>query len=94
MAPGRTFLFGCQRLQRALNLLAAQAAGAHRHALRNAVDQHANLLRVRSPGAARLAVGVADIVAVGHALAADFTKLTHTLSHLLQGYVHIKTLEL
>ena len=82
----RTFHFKTGSL-RALNPLAAQAAGAHRHALRNAVDQHANLLRVRSPGAARLAVGVADVVAVHDTLAANLTKLSHTLSHLLQGYV-------
>ena len=80
------------RLQSALNLVAAQAAGAHGHALRNAIYQHANLLRVRSPGAARLAVGVADVVAVNDALAADLTKLSHTLSHLLQGYVTSKHL--
>ena len=71
------------RLQSTFDLIAAQAAGAHRHALRHTIDENTNLLRVRSPGAARLAVGMADIVAVNHALAADFTKLSHTLSHLL-----------
>ena len=78
------------KLQSALDLVAAQAAGAHGHALRGAFNDHANLLRVRSPGAARLAVGVADIVAINYALAAYFTKLSHTLSHLLQGYVASK----
>ena len=75
------------RLQSALNLVAAQAAGAHGHALRSTIDDDANLLRVRSPGAARLAVGVADVVAIHDTLAANLTKLSHTLSHLLQGYV-------
>ena len=75
------------KLQSALNLVAAQAAGAHGHALRGTFNDHANLLRVRSPGAARLAVGVADVVAVHDTLAANLTKLSHTLSHLLQGYV-------
>ena len=78
---------GRAELQRALDLVAAQAAGAHGHALRGAINRHANLLRVRSPGAARLAVGVADVVAVYDALAANLTILSHTLSHLLQGYV-------
>lgn len=53
------------KLQSALNLVAAQAASAHGHALRSTIDDNANLLRVRSPGAARLAVGVADVVAGG-----------------------------
>ena len=75
------------KLQSALDLVAAQAAGAHGHALRSTIDDDANLLRVRSPGAARLAVGVADVVAINDTLAANLTKLSHTLSHLLQGYV-------
>ena len=75
------------KLQSALDLVAAQAAGAHGHALRGTFNDHANLLRVRSPGAARLAVGVADVVAINDTLAANLTKLSHTLSHLLQGYV-------
>ena len=75
------------KLQCAFYLLATQAAGANRHTLRNAIDQDAYLLRVRSPGAARLAVRMADIVAINNALAANFTILSHTLSHLLQGYV-------
>jgi len=78
------------KLQCTFNLLAAQATGANGHALRYAINQDTNLLRVRSPGAAGLAVGVADIVAVNYALAANFTKLSHTLSHLLQGYVASK----
>ena len=93
----RCFCFSAElilKLQSALDLIAAQAAGAHGHALRGAFNDHANLLRVRSPGAARLAVGVADVVAVNDALAADLTKLSHTLSHLLQGYIHIKTVKL
>ena len=75
------------KLQSSLDLAAAQAASAHGHALRGAFNDHANLLRVRSPGAARLAVGVADVVAIHDTLAANLTKLSHTLSHLLQGYV-------
>ena len=78
------------KLQRAFYLLAAQAASANGHALRYAINQDTNLLRVRSPGAAGLAVGVADVVAVNYALTAYFTKLSHTLSHLLQGYVTSK----
>ena len=75
------------KLQSALNLVAAQAASAHGHALRSTINDDANLLRVRSPGAARLAVGVADVVAIHDTLAANLTILSHTLSHLLQGYV-------
>ena len=86
------FFSGRAELQRALDLVAAQAAGAHGHALRGAINRHANLLRVRSPGAARLAVGVADTIAINYALAANLTKLSHTLSHLLQGYVTSKHL--
>ena len=78
------------KLQCTFNLLAAQATGANGHALRYAINQDTNLLRVRSPGAAGLAVGVADIIAVNYALTAYFTKLSHTLSHLLQGYVASK----
>ena len=81
-------------LQCTFNLLAAQATGANGHALRYAINQDTNLLRVRSPGAAGLAVGVADVVAVNDAFTADLTKLSHTLSHLLQGYIHIKTVKL
>ena len=77
-------------LQSALNLVAAQTARADGHALGNAVHENFNLLRVRSPGAARLAVGMAHVVSVNDALAANLTKLSHTLSHLLQGYVPSK----
>ena len=75
------------KLQCAFDLVATQAASANGHALGSAIDENFYLLRVGSPGAARLAVGVADIVAINYALAANFTKLSHTLSHLLQGYV-------
>ena len=52
------------RLQSTFDLIAAQTARANGHALRNAVDENFDLLRVRSPGAARLAVGVAHVVSV------------------------------
>ena len=80
------------RLQSALNLVAAQATGAHGHALGSAIHENFNLLRVGSPSTARLTVGVADIVAINYALTANLTKLSHTLSHLLQGYVTSKHL--
>lgn len=73
--------------QSAFNLVAAQATRANGHTLRYAIDQNMHLLRVRSPGAARLAVRMADVIAINNALAANFTILSHTLSHLLQGYV-------
>ena len=78
------------RLQSALYLVAAQTTRANRHALRNAIHENFDLLRVRSPSAARFTVGVADIVAIDYALTANLTKLSHTLSHLLQGYVTSK----
>ncbi len=87
---GKPIRFILKRLQSALNLIAAQATRADGHALGHAIDKHFDLLRVGSPGAARLAVGVADVVTVNYALAANFTKLSHTLSHLLQGYVTSK----
>ena len=67
------------RLQSTFDLIAAQTARANGHALRNAVDENFDLLRVRSPGAARLAVGVAHVVSVNDALAANLTKLSHSL---------------
>ena len=84
----RSFIWN--RLQSALNLVAAQATGAHGHALGSAIHENFNLLRVGSPSTARLTVGVADIVAINYALTANLTKLSHTLSHLLQGYVTSK----
>ena len=83
-------MFYMEKLQGAFNLVATQAARANGHALGSAVHENANLLRVGSPGAARLAVGVANVIAVNYALAANLTKLSHTLSHLLQGYVTSK----
>ena len=74
-------------LQSALNLVAAQATRANGHALGSTIHENFNLLRVGSPSTARLTVGVADIVAINYALTANLTKLSHTLSHLLQGYV-------
>ena len=85
--PARFYKDG---LQSALDLVAAQATRAHGHALGSAIHENFDLLRVRSPSAARLAVGVAHVVAVNDALAANLTKLSHTLSHLLQGYVTSK----
>ena len=79
-----------EKLQRAFDLVATQATSANRHALYGAINENSYLLRVRSPGTASLTVGVADIVAINYALAAYFTKLSHTLSHLLQGYVTSK----
>ena len=73
----------------ALHLAAAQAAGAHGHAGSITVHQYANLLGVRSPSAARLAIGVANIVAVNDALVADFTEFAH-YTHLLQEYIASK----
>ena len=75
------------KLQCAFDLVATQAASANGHALGSAIDENFYLLRVGSPGTASLTVGVADIVAINYALTANLTKLSHTLSHLLQGYV-------
>ena len=69
-------------LLRALDQIAAQAAGADRHALRGAIHHHAYLLRVRSPSAARLAVGAAHIVAIHNALTANLTKLSEEVDKL------------
>ena len=85
-------MFYMEKLQRAFDLVATQATSANRHALRSTINENSYLLRVRSPGTARLTVGVADIVAINYALTANFTKLSHTLSHLLQGYVTSKHL--
>ena len=71
------FWKGADGLQGAFHRIAAQAAGATERSRRRAVDHHADALRVGRPGAARLAVGVADVVAVLHTLAADLTKLSH-----------------
>ena len=80
-------MFYMEILQRAFDLVATQATSANRHALRDTINENFYLLRVGSPGTAGLTVGVADIVAINYALTANFTKLSHTLSHLLQGYV-------
>ena len=80
------------KLQSALNLVAAQAASAHGHGLGSTIHENFNLLRVGSPGTASLAVGMAHAVSVNDTLAANLTKLSHTLSHLLQGYVTSKHL--
>ena len=69
-------------LQSALDLAAAQAAGANVHVTNSAVNGHADTLGVRQPNAIALAVGVADVVAAQSALLANFTNLTHG-SHLL-----------
>ena len=82
------------KLQAALHLIAAQATSANRHALGNAIYQHADALGIRSPSTTGLAVGMADVVAVYHAFSAHLTKLSHIVLHLLQGYVNIKTLGL
>lgn len=70
---------------RTLHLAAAQAAGAYGHAGRSSVHKNTNLLGVRSPGAASLAIGMADVISVYDALMADFTEFAH-LSHLLQEF--------
>ncbi len=70
---------------RTLHLAAAQTAGAYGHASRTSVHENTNLLGVRSPGAASLAIGMADVIAVYDALMADFTEFAH-LSHLLQEF--------
>ena len=85
----KRMLFERRALDSALHLAAAQAAGAYGHAGSSAVHQNTNLLGVRSPGAARLAIGVANIVAVNDALVADFTEFAH-YTHLLQEYIASK----
>jgi hypothetical protein len=66
----------CQ-LDGALNLAAAQAAGANVHTLGGTVHDNTNVLSVGSPGTTGLAVGVADVVAVRHSLVTYLTKLAH-----------------
>ena len=88
-ALDKRMLFERRALDSALHLAAAQAAGAYGHAGSSTVHQYANLLGVRSPGAARLAIGVANIVAVNDALVADFTEFAH-YTHLLQEYIASK----
>ena len=83
-------MFYMEKLQSAFDLIATQATSANRHALYGTINENSYLLRVRSPGTASLTVGVADIVAINYALTANLTKLSHTLSHLLQGYVTSK----
>ena len=61
----------------ALNLTAAQAASANGFALDFAVHNYMNLLGVRSPDTASLAIGMADIVAMHDSLSADFTEFSH-----------------
>src|SRR5579863_7718758 len=71
-------LFGlpgaCRRLD---DLAAAQAAGADRHAAHAAVDQGADALQVRLPGARGHVVRVTHVLAEHRALAADVTLLGH-----------------
>ena len=85
----RECFFIRRTLDSAFHLAAAQAAGAYGHAGSSTVHQNTNLLGVRSPGATRLAIGVANIVAVNDALVADFTEFAH-YTHLLQEYIASK----
>jgi hypothetical protein len=55
----------------------AQAAGANIQTHGTAVDHNAQLLHVRRPLPAALAVGMAHVVAGHQALFAHFTKLAH-----------------
>ena len=71
----------------AFHFTTAKATGADVHTHRRSVDVHTHSLRVRSPRTASFMVGMAHGVTGNDALMADLTKLSHTLSHLLQGYV-------
>ena len=78
--------------ERAHHVAATQAAGADVHTLRRAVDHNADILNIGSPDAVGLTVGVADVVTVQRALAANFAILTHGKSTSLLEYAHIKAL--
>ena len=64
---------GNVQLQRALNLAAAQAAGADVDVLRSAVDDGLDALHVRLPGTVGASVGVADLDAEGNTLVTELT---------------------
>ena len=63
----------CWALHVALDLTGAEATGANVHGLGGTIHNHADLLRVGSPSTTGPAHGVADVVAVYYALAADLS---------------------
>lgn len=77
----------CPSLDVSLYVAGAEAASAYLHPAGRAVNDYANLLDVRSPGASGLSIGVADLVSGHYAFVAYFTKLTHTI-HLLSVNAH------
>src|SRR5262249_52397886 len=60
----------------ALDLAGVQAAGADLHLFDLPIDDGANDLQVRLPGAARLVVGVGDVVSERDALAEDVAAIS------------------
>ena len=66
-----------EKLQRALDLAAAQATGADVHVTNSTAHGHTDTLGIRQPNAIALAVGMADVVAAHGALLANLTDLSH-----------------
>ena len=66
-----------EKLQRALDLAAAQATRADVHVANGTANGHADALGIRQPNAIALAVGMADVVAAHGALLANLTNLSH-----------------